>query len=171
MVQEPCLALRPCKNGGTCRVTSSGWSCSCPPAWQGERCRQPLDPCLQKPPVCGDKRWGCRRASDKPAGFICDCNAKGWGPRSGAYWSVIILNSLCVELQFVPSFCNEGWNYNWRLLSVPIAKYIKYPVIQSIPKHQKRYFTRILDETSENIPEYLKCLRYSAMSCQLSFHT
>ena len=85
VVQQPCLALRPCKNGGTCQVTAKGWRCSCPPAWQGDRCRQPRDPCLQKTPVCGDKRWGCKRAPDKPAGFICDCNAKGWGPRSGTY--------------------------------------------------------------------------------------
>ncbi|XP_043235182.1 fibrillin-2-like [Amphibalanus amphitrite] len=97
VVQEPCLALRPCKNGGTCQVTATGWSCSCPPAWQGERCRQPRDPCLQKPPVCGDKRWGCRRAPDKPAGFVCDCNAKGWGPKSASRPQCVVVDACLAE--------------------------------------------------------------------------
>ncbi|XP_037079155.1 neurogenic locus notch homolog protein 4-like, partial [Pollicipes pollicipes] len=71
-VVDPCVARRPCKNNEekpACVITD------------GEKCREPRDPCLQKPSPCGDARWGCKRDADSGAGYSCDCNLKGWGSK------------------------------------------------------------------------------------------
>ncbi|XP_037079154.1 fibropellin-1-like, partial [Pollicipes pollicipes] len=80
-VADPCVALQPCRNGATCLATASdAYRCSCPPAWTGAACDQPLDPCTAAP--CGDG-FQCQRDPTAPAGFVCSCDAKpGWDARA-----------------------------------------------------------------------------------------
>ncbi|XP_043211446.1 uncharacterized protein LOC122375928 isoform X2 [Amphibalanus amphitrite] len=86
VIQDACLALKPCRHGGTCRNVADQadgfYRCFCPPAWTGRNCSEPLDPCLDPKNVCNDG-FRCRRNPDRPLGFSCGCDEKpGYRPSS-----------------------------------------------------------------------------------------
>ena len=68
-----CLVRTPCKNGGECtNVGEEGYSCNCPPGWEGKQCtvdvakedcdHQPCQnngTCIEKP---GRNNFGCQCA-------------------------------------------------------------------------------------------------------------
>ena len=46
----PCERQTPCQNGGTCRNDGrGGYTCSCPPGWQGTNCQERMYHCLSNP--------------------------------------------------------------------------------------------------------------------------
>ena len=79
VVQDACLALRPCRHGGTCRNVADQpegfYRCFCPAAWTGRNCSEPLDPCKDPKNVC-NAGFRCRRNPDVPLGFSCGCDEK-----------------------------------------------------------------------------------------------
>ena len=82
-VSNICLAKEPCKNRGKCSVTKGGAVCSCTPAWRGEYCQLPAQPCGGQSDPCGDD-FRCTREADTLAGFSCNCHRRpGWTAKSG----------------------------------------------------------------------------------------
>ncbi|PAA50510.1 hypothetical protein BOX15_Mlig015855g1 [Macrostomum lignano] len=72
-----------CLNNGRCEGVSPeieqligrSYNCKCPPAWQGLRCEEARDPCLEPDnrASCGD--FECRRSpTDSIYGFVCICS-------------------------------------------------------------------------------------------------
>ena len=107
-VADPCVALRPCRNGATCLAMSSAtYRCTCGPAWTGATCDRPLDPCT---PVasCG-AGFQCSRDPAAPAGYVCGCDARpGWGVTSGEGTGVTVLDKKTAQrhcLFVVVVFC------------------------------------------------------------------
>ena len=45
--RDSCQELRPCRNGGTCVDTYSGYFCQCPDTWQGDTCELDVDECAR----------------------------------------------------------------------------------------------------------------------------
>jgi len=63
----------PCKNGGTCRDTTTGYTCQCPSMWGGTNCDVDTDNgCVGSPCKNG------ATCTDKVGGYNCACPS-GWG--------------------------------------------------------------------------------------------
>ena len=48
VVRDRCKARPPCLNGGTCSPSAESgreYTCTCSPAWRGQHCQEPSDPC------------------------------------------------------------------------------------------------------------------------------
>jgi hypothetical protein len=68
---DPCKST-PCKNGGACSATATGFSCNCAgTGFMGTTCLEPVDDCASKP--C--KNGGT--CTDKVNDYTCAC-ASGW---------------------------------------------------------------------------------------------
>lgn len=68
-VVDPC-ASAPCQNGGHCLDDGAGgYSCSCPPLFEGAKCQTRTDPCLGDP--CDGTK--CIPAPSTALGYYCEC--------------------------------------------------------------------------------------------------
>nr|UCK81557.1 lectin 4-1 [Arenicola marina] len=65
---------KPCENGGTCRVSGGGVSCSCPQGYQGPTCKDLTDLCVDKPCENGGT------CSVSGGGVSCSCPQGYQGP-------------------------------------------------------------------------------------------
>ncbi|CAF1430685.1 unnamed protein product [Adineta ricciae] len=74
-LSNPCAALSPCQNNGTCNLsnaTSLGYSCSCPAGFNGSQCQYNNRPCQSN--ICWNNGI-CNETS--PTTYACVC-AAGW---------------------------------------------------------------------------------------------
>nr|XP_057947360.1 delta-like protein 4 [Doryrhamphus excisus] len=62
---------RPCRNGGNCLESDSGFRCECPRGFAGEHCEQKTLTCMDAPCLLGGK---CKETENGHS-YICECPA------------------------------------------------------------------------------------------------
>ena len=111
-----CAALPvPCRNGGTCVNTASGFVCQCNAFFQGSDCSIPIDPCSSNPCVASNT-ISCQIVANVTSfGYSCTCRSGFTGKAKDYQWEKMIrdnfrLGARC-EISFSPcdsSPCSFG---------------------------------------------------------------
>ena len=119
--RDQCRDQRPCRNGGTCVNTYSGFFCQCPPSWEGETCEEDVDECAQ---FSTTPDLGCHQGAtchNTPGSYRCVCAPGYYGIHcrqrtnscSSGSSQEMCGHGRCVDTpaaaQPFPCLCEEGW--------------------------------------------------------------